>query len=220
VDASDENNDLAYISDLRIGRYAAILLAVLVMTACVLATGLYYPTREDRLWALLSRKAVPQLAQPLDDSTVVSLYRTSLSCFGCSEYHIQIFGSGRVEYVGSQFVCAFGAQAGVADARAVRRLVDAMVGSEYFGFSWQRGSYAFDAPGALTTLRHQGRSYRTDHYLGDSGAPRWLSAMEQEIDRVAGSARWLPDPNTWQCTDPAGGKRLVTMREPPQDLRE
>lgn len=214
MDATDDNNDLPYISELRIGRFAAVLLPVCVAMACLLATGIYYPTLEDRLWAVHSRAALPAHAEPLDDSTVISLYRASLDCFGCSEYRVQMYGSGRVEYVGDKFVCAFGAHEAVADVREVRRLVDAMVASGYFAFVWKRGPPGIDAPSATSTLQHRGRAYQIHHDLGDDAAPRWLRAMEDEIDRVAGTARWLPDPIAWHCRDPAGGTRIVTMREP------
>lgn len=217
MDATDENDELAYISELRIGRYAAILLSVLVATACLLATGLYHPTREDELWEVSSRAALAAYAEPLDDTTVISLHRTSLSCITCPECSVRVFGSGRVEYIGNEFVCAFGKHEGVADPRRVRRLVEAMVASGYFGFVWKKGEYAFDASSATSVLQHQGQSYTLDHYLGDSGAPRWLWAMEREIDQVAGSARWLPMPSYMSCPNPAGGRRVVTMHEPIED---
>jgi hypothetical protein len=215
VSANDEQVDLSYVSELRIGVLAASLAVVLLAMACTLATGLYWPTHEDKLWALLSRKALPEHAEPLDDSTVLSLQRASLSCFGCPDYSVRIFGSGKVEYAGDQYVCVFGVHEAAADTREVRRLVEAMLASGYSGFAWKKGPYRMDAPNATSILRHHGRSYHIDHYLGDPGAPRWLGAMEQEIDRVAGSARWLPDPSTFRCTDPAVGTRMVTRSAEP-----
>jgi Domain of unknown function (DUF6438) len=220
VDAPDQSNELAYISELRIGQYAAILLAVLVVTACVLATGFYYPNREDRLWPLVSRKPLPQHIASLDDSTTVTL--TRMSCFGfCPEYTVRIFGSGKIDYVGIEYVCAFGAQTATADPREVRRLVEAMIASGFFDYSWKEGPFSTDAPTVLSILQHEGRSYALKHYHGDEGAPRWLRAMEDEIDRVAGTARWLPKVCTskecgWRllCPTPDGGVRDVTLREP------
>jgi hypothetical protein len=225
VGATDDNDDLAYLSQPRFGWYAAIVLAVLVATACLLATGFYDPTRADALWALASRKSLPEHSEPLDDSTVISLTRTM--CFGwCPEYTVRIFGSGRVEYVGTGYVCTYGAQAATADPREVRRLAEAMIEAGYFDYEWKQGPFSTDNPTANSSLRHAGRSYALCHYHGDQGAPRWLHAMEDEIDRVAGTARWLPrigEETGWRavCLTPDGGMRDVTRREPlagPPDL--
>lgn len=213
VNPDNEQDDLPYVSELRFGTFAAILAAILLVMTHLLETGTYHPTREDKLWALHSR-ATAAHAEPLDNSTVVSLRRTAAECFSCPQYSVRILGSGKVEYVGDQFVCAFGMHEAVADARAVRRLVEAMIASGYFGFAWKKGPYGLDASSATSVLRHRGQSYQIYDYHGDYGAPRWLRAMEDEIDRVAGTARWLPESSTFRCPDPAGGTRVVTMREP------
>jgi hypothetical protein len=210
--SGDDQYDLPYISSVRLV-YVPMLAAVLLVTGYLIDTGLYHPTREDELWAMHSRAALLD-DQPLDDSTVLSLHRVAGDCFLCPQYSVRVFGSGRVEYVGDMYVCAFGRRESVADAREVRRLVEAMTASGYFGFSWRHGLWGLDAPSATTALRHAGQSYRLYHYLGDHGAPRWLRAMEKEIDRVAGTARWLPTPSTYLCRDPGGRMWQVTMREP------
>lgn len=71
---------------------------------------------------------------------------------------------------------------------------------------------------ADTSLRYQGRFFQIDHYLGDDGAPKWLRSMEKEIDRVAGTSRWLPtEGKNWrgECPIDDGGMREVTLDEPP-----
>lgn len=143
--ATDDSDDLVYLSKLRFGRFAAILLSVLIAMTCLLATGIYWPNRADKLWPLVSRKALPERVEPLDDSTVISLTRTL--CFGwCPEYTVRIFGSGRVDYVGVHYVCTFGAQAATADAREVRRLVEAMIGTGFFDYAWQKAPFRPTTP--------------------------------------------------------------------------
>jgi hypothetical protein len=219
--APGENDDLSYASEVGFGRYAAVLLSVLLTMGCVLEIGAYHPTRLDRLWALVSRKPMPEHSAPLDDTTVISLTRTM--CFGeCPDYVVRIFGSGRVEYLGNNFVCTFGAQTATADPREVRRLVEAMIGTGFFGYGWARGSYATDNPTVTSVLTHGGQSYALSHYHGDDGAPHWLYAMENEIDRVAGTARWLPrygERTGWHslCTTHDGGTRDVTMHPTMED---
>jgi hypothetical protein len=86
----------------------------------------------------------------LDDSTVVSLKRTM--CFGmCPAYGMKIFCSGRVEYEGFEYACAYGQRVGRADTREIRRLVEAMVGYRLLRYQWQKGRYSTDA--RLQSLR-------------------------------------------------------------------
>lgn len=218
--AADDNDDLTYISELRFGRYLAILLSVFLATICTMATGIYHPTRADRLWPLVSRKPLPAHVEPLDDSTVISLRRTM--CFGwCPAYVVRILGSGRVEYRGGTYVCAFGAHTATADVREVRRLVEAMIGTGFFGYSWKPGPFSPDHPTVTTVLKHAGQSYALRHHHDDQGAPRWLDAMEQEVDRIAGTARWLPrygEGTGWRflCSTPEGGTRDMLL-EPIED---
>lgn len=219
--APGENDDLSYASEVGFGRYALILLSVLLTMGCVLEIGVYHPDRADRLWALVSRKPMPEHSTPLDDSTVISLTRTT--CFGyCPEYVVRIFGSGRVEYRGSTYVCIFGAQTANADPREVRRLVEAMIGTGFFGYTWTRGSYWTDNPTVTSVLTHGGQSYALGHYHGDERSPKWLFDMENEIDRVAGTAQWLPrygEHTGWRflCPTPDGGTRDATWRAPIED---
>jgi Domain of unknown function (DUF6438) len=159
--------------------------------------------------------------EPLDDSTVISLTRTV--CFGsCPEYDLRIFGSGKVEYEGRHYVCAFGPHTATVDPRLVRRLVDAMVAREFFGLEWKQGRTWTDQPTVTSALQYGGRSYSVEHYHGDEGAPRWLREMEDEIDQVAGTARWLPatDENGSRslCADPAGSLRDVSIVEREHNL--
>lgn len=213
--APDENDDLSLVSEIPFGRYAVILIFALVTMGCVMEIGAYHPNRADRLWPLVSRKQLPERSAPLDDSTVISLTRTM--CFGwCPDYVVRIFGSGRVEYRGSTYVCIFGAQSAVADPREVRRLVEAMIGTGFFGYTWKPGQYWTDNPTVTSTLTHGGQSYVLRHYHGDEGSPKWLFDMENEIDRVAGTARWLPtygEHTGWHflCPTPEGGTRDVTV---------
>jgi hypothetical protein len=75
-------------------------------------------------------------------------------CLGeCPMYKVKIFGSGRVEYVGEHFVCAFGARAATTDPREVR-LVEAMVATGFFGYEWKSGLWWTDSPTVYSTLRH------------------------------------------------------------------
>jgi hypothetical protein len=220
--ADHETADPPYISQLHFPAYALILTPIAIWLAFVYAidAGIVHATRSDELWAINSQRSVDDGSTALlDDSTAISLRRTM--CFGwCPAYSLKIFGSGRVEYIGESYVCAFGSREARADAREVRRLVRAMIASGYFGYSWRPGNFATDSSTAITSLQHQGQSFEIRHYYGDSGAPKWLRAMEGEIDRVAGAAQWLPrQSEDWRllCPTPEDGSRDVTMDESATD---
>lgn len=128
----------------------------------------------------------------LDDSTVITLTRGP--CFGrCPEYKVTMYGSGRVEFDGRRHVCAKGHHSAKAPTSEVRRLVEQMLAAGYFDLDWTAGPLATNASTVTSSLRHAGQSRQIEHYLGDEGAPRLLKALEDRIDAVAGTWRWLPE---------------------------
>jgi hypothetical protein len=133
------------------------------------------------------------LAGPvLDDSTVITLERGP--CFGrCPEYTVTMYGSGRIEFDGRRYVCEMGHQSARAPTSEVRRLVAQMLAAGYFELDWTAGPLATNASTVTSSLRHAGQTRQIEHYLGDAGAPRLLKTLEDRIDAVAGTWRWLPE---------------------------
>ena len=137
-------------------------------------------------------KAATLAGPPLDESTVISLQRGP--CFGrCSEYTVTVFGSGRVEFEGRRHVCAPGRRTAWASPDEVRTLVAQMLAFGYLELEWRRGSLPTNSPTVISSLSYGGRTHRVAHHVGDPGAPRLLSFLEDDIDTVAGSWRWLPE---------------------------
>jgi hypothetical protein len=206
-----------YISSLRFGPFAIVLAPFGLWLALVCAVeGVVFPSAADEAWLAASRRPLAQNDVALDESTVISLERSM--CFGsCPDYTLRLHGSGRVEYVGRHFVCDFGERESTADTLEVRRLVEAMLTAGFIGLTWNPGVLMTDGETVVTTLHHDGRASRVSHYHGDSGAPRWLSSMEEEIDRVAGSARRLPiTGEDWRlyCKSAEGQLRPLSMGGP------
>lgn len=212
-----ESDDPPYISSLRFGAFALVLGTFGLGLALVWAVegSVVLPSRADEAWFVASRRPITGNDVALDDDTVISLERRM--CFGlCPDYTLRLHGSGRVEYVGRHFVCDFGERESTADTLEVRRLVEAMFAAGFNGLTWNPGVLMTDHETVVTTLHHDGRTFRVRHYHGDPGAPRWLSFMEEEIDRVAGSARWLPiTGEDWRlyCRS-AGGQLRPVSYEP------
>lgn len=146
-----------------------------------------------RLSFVLPVVTLTTLAGPvLDDSTVITLERGP--CFGhCPEYTVTLYGSGRIEFDGRRYVCEMGHHSARAPTYEVRRLVAQMLEAGYFELDWTAGPLATNASTVTSSLRHAGQTRQIEHYLGDEGAPRLLKFLEDRIDAVAGTWRWLPE---------------------------
>lgn len=128
----------------------------------------------------------------LDATTIITLERGP--CIGrCSEYALSINGLGEVVFDGRRLVCARGRHTATAPRDEVRRLVLQMLSMGYFDVAWPAGPITTDQPTVKSSLSHDGRARVIEHDLGDANAPLWLKTLEERIDAIAGTSRWLPD---------------------------
>jgi hypothetical protein len=129
----------------------------------------------------------PENAGPVE----IVLERTP--CFGfCPDYTVTISGDGGVLYEGRRFVNVRGeqhAQIPAADVQALLARFDAI------GFDNLRNEYrahVTDLPTTTVTLTRNGRTKSVLDYGGTgAGMPESVRALQAEIDRVAGTARWV-----------------------------
>ncbi len=141
--------------------------------------------------------------EPAPADTVVTLERTI--CFGtCPSYTVAILEDGTVRYQGRRFVATEGAATAEISPDSLARLVDAFRAIDYFAL---RSSYVSgdpcegqwtDLPTAVTSLRLDGRRKQVTHYHGCRGFEKKeaLTALENKIDAVAGTARWVEGSET------------------------
>ena len=132
-----------------------------------------------------------------DDAPAVSLERTP--CFGsCPVYLVTISRGGMVRFEGTRFV----GHPGVDSAQIAKEAVDSLLveldrggfydfEERYVSGAPGCGLYATDLPSANTAVNDGSRSRRVEHDRGCSDAPLALSTLEDRIDEVAGSARWI-----------------------------
>lgn len=122
-----------------------------------------------------------------------------LPCYGtCPVYRVTIAADGTVTFDGERHVAASGthtATVAAADAAALMRELDA---AGFFGLEEKYvypaqacGSYHTDAPRVLLTLVLDGRSRTVEHDHGCGGAPALLRTLQDRVDEVAGTARWI-----------------------------
>lgn len=127
---------------------------------------------------------------------VITLRRTA--CLGtCPVYRVEIFEHGFVRYIGIEFVHYIGEQRAVIPREAVENLVASFLRANYFALqdsydtcrnSDRTFSTISDLPTAYTSLRFGQRKKAVRNYVC---APLRLTNLEDEIDKVANTRRWI-----------------------------
>lgn len=142
-----------------------------------------------------SRRPAPLV----DADTLITLERSD--CYGvCPVYSLSVSGEGAVSYVGSSYVKVRGEASSQIEVPRVQELVNEMWDSGYLDMVEPSpcGTSITDAPSATTSLRLGQQTHRVVHYHGNPCSPATLTTLEDRIDEVAGSARWL------RCDTPSG----------------
>jgi hypothetical protein len=189
--------------------------------AAALAHHLGEPARAAaRFEAMLAQQA--PLAQAVADDDLVSLTRTP--CDGtCPAYRVRIDGTGRIEFFGQVGVCEARPRPASVDRASAQRLILALRDAGFTSVPRILGQRS-DLAGQVVELRVGAVSHRVvDNGVPTADAPL-VAAAATAIDRLAGTARWLPHTRTdgppW-CPLPdgrrgvfaKGGARLVPEAE-------
>lgn len=131
----------------------------------------------------------------------IALERTA--CFGkCPTYRVVIDSRGNIKWEGHDWVDVPGVQTVFGDAKKARELAELIVMSCFFDMKDEYGGAVTDRAWANTTVTIGNRTKTIRHYLGDStgegmpangvcSAPTSLTTIEQKIDEVANTARWI-----------------------------
>ncbi|HVZ99290.1 MAG TPA: DUF6438 domain-containing protein [Caulobacterales bacterium] len=122
----------------------------------------------------------------------ITLERTP--CFGfCPDYAVTITGDGAVTYNGRRFVRVTGEQHATASPEDVAHLVELIRRADFFNLKDRYEAQVTDLPSARITVVQGDRRKAVLDYAGEHvGMPHAVTEIEQEIDRVAGTARWVP----------------------------
>jgi len=133
----------------------------------------------------------------LPENLVITLERTR--CFGtCPAYTVSIDAKGHVTYQGKDFVRVKERATATIPVTEVAAL---LVTIERIGFDDLRASYTqicradgtacstvTDLPTTFVSVTRAGRTKRVEDYVG---APEALRALEHDIDKAAGTRRWI-----------------------------
>lgn len=123
---------------------------------------------------------------------LASLQRTE--CYGtCPAYTVTVYRDGAVEYVGDKYVKTTGKAEGhatPAQLEQLKALFDEQgyltLHDAYTDESWT------DMPSATTSYAPPGGvTKQIRHYLGDEHAPKALAEIENGIDRILDTKRWI-----------------------------
>jgi hypothetical protein len=131
---------------------------------------------------------------------VITLERSP--CFGtCPVYKLAIYSDGKVEYEGLEFVKKTGKAEGRITEDELKQLISEFEKIDYFNLADQYVSGSkkncpevwTDHPTAATSLNWNGKKKTVVHYHGCRGATvlKQLTALENKIDEVAKTERWI-----------------------------
>jgi len=142
-------------------------------------------------------KAIFVKQKTLNDS--ITLERTA--CFGtCPIYKLTIASDGTVTFAGQRFTKTQGGATGRISASDFRRLVAEFEKIDYFSLpdDFSPGTkvcpqMVTDMPSTIMSIHLKGKSKTVSHYhgCGNSGALPQLTALENKIDEIAGTQKWI-----------------------------
>ena len=133
----------------------------------------------------------PRLTQPPKPTELgdvaITLERTA--CFGqCPAYKLTIFGEGKVVYEGTSFVNATGTQASQISQDKIKELVGEFYQIGYFALKDKYDAPITDLPTTITSITLGGRTKKVVNY---HGAPKKLVELENKIDKITDSKKWV-----------------------------
>ncbi len=119
--------------------------------------------------------------------------RRAPCCGPCPAYEVRVWGTGEVAYLGEAHVHSAGVHRWRISERRLQRLAEAFKKARYSRLEDSYTSREFtDAPGCVTSIEYEDGSIKTvDHYHGDPSAPKALTELEDEIDRIVGVERYI-----------------------------
>jgi hypothetical protein len=114
------------------------------------------------------------------------------TCYGfCPGYRLTITGDGTVKYEGYNYVRVCGTQIGKIDVDKVVGLVALFEKFDFFAFRDYEEVFYHDSPTYWISLTIDGRTKQVAHYNGDITSPTRLSILENRIDELSGSEKWV-----------------------------
>ncbi len=130
---------------------------------------------------------------PAQASGPVAVTLTRGVCFGfCPAYTVSINGDGQVSYVGRNFVNVVGEQHANVSPEAVQGLLRRFDDVRFESLRDEYRAHVTDLPTYTIVLERNGVRKTVADYGGlSAGMPQAVRDLQNEIDRVAGTSRWV-----------------------------
>jgi len=129
-------------------------------------------------------------------SKVPSNFKLSLerqACYGfCPMYTVSVSSKGLVTYVGERFVKLKGTYEAQLSPSQLERLWQALERANVYQYkSAYTAMSVTDMPSAILKVSGFKRSKTINHYFGDKSAPESLIRLENEVDALVGTRKWV-----------------------------
>jgi hypothetical protein len=127
------------------------------------------------------------------DWKTVRIALSRSGCFGtCPSYTVLITGDGAVAFEGRSHVAVNGHHSSRIGTEKVRELVAAFRDADYMSLDDKYEYPVTDNPTYETSISFDNVTKKVVDYVGlNAGMPEAVNKLEEEIDRVAGTARWV-----------------------------
>jgi hypothetical protein len=145
------------------------------------------------LLGTLAMAACAPVDASVPSSGPVEIRLTRTVCFGfCPAYTVSITGDGQVTYTGRSFVNVTGEQHATIAPEAVQGLLHRFDAVRFEALNDAYRANVTDLPTMTVSLTRNGRRKVVVDYGGlSAGMPPAVRDLQAEIDRVAGTARWV-----------------------------
>jgi hypothetical protein len=171
---------------------AQILVPSLCFVILFLATARGLQTSAEAL----PIERVVQKQVPFPDTSDRSTIRMSLSrsnCYGrCPAYTVTIFGDGTAKYNGGRFTAIRGEHRSQVSYDDVSSLIEKFRTADFYSLADEYRANVTDNPIYSVCISVGGKTKQVSDYVGEhAGMPHSVTELENEIDRISGSARWV-----------------------------
>ncbi len=125
------------------------------------------------------------------EGVVMTLSRSG--CFGtCPAYSVEIHGDGTVLYKGRMYVVVNGEHRDRLSPEQLSEILEAFRKADYFSLNDEYSYAVTDCPTYTTSLQVDKISKSVRDYVGaEMGMPESVSNLEEAIDRVADTRKWI-----------------------------
>lgn len=107
---------------------------------------------------------------------------------GRGYYALKIVGDGTVEFDGDEYVCVSGRHRGRIREEDFRTLLDAFRAANYFSLDDEYGGFQTDSYATSSSIKIGDQKKEIQYYYG---APQSLTELEDKIDLVSHSRKWV-----------------------------